>query len=378
MSTGSNGTKFSVARMLSVTKRVLKQIIRDRRTFAMIIVMPLIIMLVFGIALSGEIKHLNVAVDNQDQGPLGSQILSALQADNRVDVHVVSYQKGVDRVENGEYFASILIPSTFTQNITLKFNPQNPNPDIPITMVLYVDATKPAIQGTVLASIRDAMANSLPDAGVSLDQHFAYTHKASSGLDVSIPAVAGFVLTFLILLLSLLTLVRERIGGTQFRLFTTPLTKIERLMGYAGALSFFGFIEVLAIMVISILVFGVEVAGSLTLLLVSLFFYALVHVLMAVFMSNFAENELQAMQMAPLIALPSMALSGMLVPISSLPYSAEILSYAIPLRYGITIFEGIMLKGFGFAELWTSYLALLGFILFFFALALLTVKDEME
>ncbi|MDP2900557.1 MAG: ABC transporter permease, partial [Candidatus Bathyarchaeota archaeon] len=126
---------------------------------------------------------------------------------------------------------------------------------------------------------------------------------------------------------------------------------------------------------IGVWVFHTEVRGSLPLLFL---LAALTHVLLAVFLSNFSRNELQAVQMAPLISLPSMALSGMLVPVNSLPDFVQPLARLVPLYYGNRIFEGLMLKGYGVQELATDILVVAGMAVLFLALALMTVKDRID
>ena len=246
------------------------------------------------------------------------------------------------------------------------------------SILIYVDATKPVIRINILSTLQDALTEALGDQGVKISETIAYEGSEQTGLDVAIPAVMAFVLTFLVMLISLITMVRETTTGTQNRLYTTPLTKTERLLGFVLALAFFGFIEVVAILAISIFLFGATVQGNIILLLISAIFYALVNVLLSVFLSNFAENELQAVQMAPLVSLPSLALSGMLVPISTLPENVRLFAYIIPMKYAVDIFEGIMLKGFGFAELWLEYLILVIFLLGLLGLSMITVKDHLD
>lgn len=132
------------------------------------------------------------------------------------------------------------------------------------------------------------------------------------------------------------------------------------------------------ILVVGIGIFGAVVKGSMSVLLFAAVLYALTHVLMAVFLSNFAKNELQAVQMAPLIALPSLALSGMLVPVNSLPDYIQPIAKLFPLYYGNQMFEGIMLKGYGILELAPDFLIIGGVALLFFVLSLATVKDRID
>jgi len=374
--------RISLFRILSVSRRVLKQITRDRRTFAMMIVMPLIIMFIFGVALSGEVKHTPILIDNQDKTvstPFGDvqaakSIIGNLSLDDRVSITKGNYQQGVDGVEASNYTASILFPANFSQSIINATQ----NPDQVIRIIIYLDATKPQIRLTIMTALQDAIKNALNLKGINIETHFAYGGVEFSGLETGTPGVMGFVLTFLALLLSLLILIREQVEGTQIRLFATPLTARERLLGYMISLTIFALLMAFSILAISILVFQVPVEGSLLLLIAMAILFAIVNVSMAVLLANFVNNELQAVQMAPLTALPSMALSGMLVPVSTLPAFIQPLSKVIPLTYAIKIFEGIMLKGYGVSDLLFEISVLVGIALGFTIIAILTVSDKQE
>ena len=118
--------------------------------------------------------------------------------------------------------------------------------------------------------------------------------------------------------------------------------------------------------------------GNVFLLIFAALLFGIAHIFLAVFLSNFAQNELQAIQFAPLTAIPSMALGGMIIPIVSLPAWLQPVSYIVPLTYGINLFEGIMLKGWGFKELWIDFTVVAGMCLLFFVLAVITVRNRMR
>ncbi len=378
---------FSFTRTIVVAKRVLQQIRRDRRTLGMMMVMPAVIMLIFGFSLSGEVKNIPILVDNHDTGytarpapnitiniTAGSRIASALQSDARVKYTVGSFDQGRAGVDNGTYFAAIRIPANFSETIISRQLGQNKTAEIQI----YIDATKPAIRGSIQGALQSALQSVQGGSAFKLNEETAFGGAQYSGLDVSIPSVMGFVLTFLVLLISLITLLRETISGTLQRLYATPLTALERLVGYAIALLFLSMMIAGIILGIGITAFGAVVRGNLSLLVFAAVLYALTHVLIAVFLSNFAKNELQAVQMGPLIALPSLALSGMLVPVNSLPEFVQPFARLVPLYYGNRLFEGIMLKGYGLTELAQDFVAVGGIALIFLLLALATVKDRIS
>ncbi len=352
----------------------------------MMIAMPAVIMLIFGSALGGQVSNASILVDNQDAGynagamlggaPIhaGSQLVSSLQADSTVKVALGSFQSGKAGVDSGTYFAAILIPSNFSQTMFQKASGGNATPSLQV----YLDGTKPSIDAGIVGALQSSIQKATGAKGLAIVQQYAFGGVKFSGLDVSLPSVIAFVLTFLVLLISLITISRERTSGTLPRLYTTPLTAIERLLGYTMALLLLAVMMVVVVFIVGVGLFGVVVRGNVGLLFGAAVLYALAHVLLAVFLSNFAKNELQAVQLAPLIALPSMAVSGMLVPVTSLPTWIQPLANYVPLYYGNRLFEGIMLKGYGVGGLATEFLVVVGICILFFLLALSTVKDRMD
>jgi ABC-2 type transport system permease protein len=381
----SKPKRFSPNRVMAVTWRVLKQIFRDRRTLGLMIIMPAVIMLIFGFALGGEVKNAPILVNNQDTGynvttgqssttsfHFGDNITSSLLNDDTVKITFGNFKSGETGVKNGTYYAAIMLPSNFSESLFLKNSGQNVSTSIQI----FIDGTKPTIEAGILLALQRALQDSFGNGGVVLDKQFAFGGVEYSGLDVSIPSVMAFVLTFLVLLISLIIVARETTSGILPRLYTTPLSALERLLGYSIALLLLGFLMVGVILVIGVGVFGVVVQGSIVLLFFGAVLYALAHIFLAVFLSNFARNELQAVQLAPLIALPSMALSGMLIPVSSFPGWVQTIAKFVPMYYGNRLFEGIMLKGYGIGTLVPEFLIIGAIATLFFVLAAVTVKDK--
>jgi len=379
-------TRFSLRRSTAVAGRVLAQIRRDRRTLGMLVAMPAIVMLIFGFALGGQATNVPILVDNQDAGyaaaigvtgvslHAGSQVLASLQANSIVSVTTGSFASGKTSVDSGTYFAAILIPSNFSQTILTRAQGRN----VTASIQVYIDGTKPSIAAGVLGALQGSVQNASGIKGFNLVQKYAYGGVKLSGLDVSIPTVTAFVLTFLLLLISLLTVARETTSGTLPRLYTTPLTALERLLGYTLSLLVVSIMMVVVVFAVGVGLFGAVVRGNAALLITAAVLYAVVQVLLAVFLSNFARSEFQAVQLAPLIAFPSMALSGMLVPIYSLPGWIQPLSRLIPMYYANQLFEGIMLKGYSAGALAFDFAVLIVMAGLFLVLAMSTVKDRID
>ncbi|MHA1205755.1 MAG: ABC transporter permease [Candidatus Heimdallarchaeaceae archaeon] len=373
---------FSWKRVLAVTTRILNSFKRDPRTIGLLIVVPSIIMIVFGLAFSGEVKDVPIIIDNQDEGfdigpislDIGTNITNFLINDTRLDVDLGSYEDNIQQVEEGKYISAILIPSNFSEGIyrlSMGYNTV-------IEIIVYIDATEPNVRASVLNSLYDALAEIRGSQGIQINQIIAHGGSEYTGLEVGMSASMAYVLSFLLLLISLVTLIREKISGTELRLYSTPLTATERMLGYVFGLTIIGLLMIFAIMIFGIFVFGIEVRGSILLLFTSFILFGMVHIFLALFFSNYAENEFQAIQFTPIIVIPGMAVSGMLIPIYSLPDWLEPLSFVFPLTYGVNIIKGIMLKGWGFKELWLDFVILTGMIIIFFVLALITVKDRMS
>ncbi len=381
----SKTENFSPSRVIAVTWRVLTQISRDRRTIALMIFIPAIIMLIFGFVLGGQAKNLPVIVDNQDAGytvhvgqnstsfNFGNKVLSSLQLDDRVKLSQGSFDSGKTGVDNGTYYAAITFPANFSKVLILRNAGQSIN--APVT--IYIDGTNPTIEATVLAALQSSLQNTFGSGGVVLNEQFAFGGTQFSSLDISIPAVISLVLTQTVLLISLIVIVRETTSGVLSRLYATPLSAFERLLGYSIALLILGMAMTGIVLFIGLGIFGAIVQGSFALLFLGAVLYALLNIFLAVFLSNFAKNELQAVQMVPLITLTSMALSGMLIPVDSFPGWVQTVARFVPMYYANRLFEGIMLKGYGIGNLAQQFIILSGIAALFFVLAVMTVKDKM-
>ena len=381
----SKTKNFSPSRVIAVVWRILTQISRDRRTIALMIFIPAIIMLIFGFVLGGQAKNLPVIVDNQDAGytvhvgqnstsfNFGNEVLSSLQSDDRVKLSQGSFDSGKTGVDNGTYYAAITFPANFSEVLVLRSAGQSIN--APVT--IYIDGTNPTIEATVLAALQSSLQNTFGSGGVVLNEQFAFRGIQFSSLDISIPAVISLVLTQTVLLISLIVIVRETTSGVLSRLYATPLSAFERLLGYSIALLVLGMAMTGVVLFIGLGIFGAVVQGSFALLFLGAVLYASLNIFLAVFLSNFARNELQAVQMVPLITLTSMALSGMLIPVDSFPSWVQSVARFVPMYYANRVFEGIMLKGYGIGNLAQQFTILGGIAALFFVLAVMTVKDKM-
>ncbi|MHA2270509.1 MAG: ABC transporter permease [Candidatus Hodarchaeales archaeon] len=394
---------MAIPRVLVVAGRSLRQVVRDRRTLVMILAVPIVVMLIFGFAIGGEVEDAPVAVIIEDEPvivdtefgsisiSIAAYFLDELKGDSRLDVSESDdFAKAKENVDKGELNGAIYFPKNFTKS--MMSNATKPNATISGGNIeLYIDSTIPQTQAAILSALQDSQLQALERLSaqapgqlpfdsdkLQVESEFANNGKDFSGLDVAVPAVIAFVINFIILLLTTLIFVRERSYGTRERLMITPLRPQEHVGGYILTGIMLAIAESMVILVISIGFFGAQVRGNILLLFVGILLYGTTFVCLGAFLSNFARNELQAVQMGPLVALPSMALSGFLVPIQTLPNLMQHLSNIVPLTYGIIVFKGIMLKGHGLEELWFEFGVISLFCVAALALALLTVREYNE
>ena len=393
-----------------LANRVLKQLVRDRRTIGMIVIIPILITLIFGYAIGGTVEHVPVAIVMDDKGTnvnivipnplnpstnitirylnLGQMINDSLSTDSRVSLqNVSSYQKAIKGVDNSDYTMAIYFSQNFTSNlVTPLLNPlQNTTNSLP-EIDIYVDATEPSLVASVVAALQDAInkttaffASSTGHSfGIKISENYANGIKNVSTLDVAIPGVIALILNFLVLLFSTLLLVRENTYRTRGRLLASPIRPREIIMGYSIALSILALFMSLSVMIIAVFIFNVTVHGNLIELFICILIFGLSFVFLGVFLSNFARNELQAVQMGPLIAFPSMALSGFLVPVKILPNFLQPFSNIVPMTYGIRLFRGIMLKGYSITDMLPDFIIIVAITVLFLILALISIKPTTE
>ena len=387
---------------LLLGQRVLKQLIRDRRTIVMITVMPILITLIFGYSIGGTVENVPVLIIMDDTGVsgnipftntnlsynLGNDIYSFMSKDSRVHLeNATSYSTASKQIDNSEYTLVIYIPANFSTDVLGPLiNPLQSNDSSKPQINIYVDATEPALVTSVVASLQEALNQTMNilaqdtgrNFGINIAQDYANGIKDVNSLDVAIPGVIALILNFLVLLFSTLLLVRENTYQTKARLLASPIKPREIIMGYSLALGILALAMSLSVMVISVLIFNVTVKGNIFELFLCILIFGLSFVFLGVFLSNFARNELQAVQMGPLIAFPSMAVSGFLVPVKILPGFLQPFSQIVPMTYGIKLFRGIMLKGYTIADMFPDFAVICFIALFFLFLALISIKPTAD
>jgi len=349
--------QVSLSRIGVVALRVVRQLKRDRRTIGLIAFAPIVLMVLFGYALSGEMS--GVALGLVDEG--GHPALR-------------SHLEGIEDFEilrlGSESDAELLV-SQGRLNGAVVLQPEE--------VRVLLDASSLQISQAILAAAQSGAqeeAASLQKPGVVITRYlFGYDLEM---MDTVGPAILGLVVFFFTFINAAISFIRERSQGTLEKFMVSPLSRVEIVLGYVLGFSLFTLLQSTTTLLVVTFGFKVPMRGNpLTALAVVLLLGAGALVLGS-FLSNFARSEFQVVQFIPLIITPQIVLCGVWWPMQSIPEFIRPISYMLPLTYAGDALRAVMLKGSSLTEiLFPDLLALTVFFLVFFAAATLMLKRQM-
>lgn len=345
------------------------QMKRDRFTFAMMVGLPIIQLLVFGFAINTDVKHLPTIVFDQSLQQESRDLLSAFEASGYFNIKYTAhnFQEVNDSVEQGKTKVGIIIPPDFTENI--KHGRSG-------TVQVIVDASDSMAASSAISTAQ--IIGQLKSQEILFQKVQGITGKQTSlPYDIRIrpwynpdfvsafymvPGILGIVLTMTMVMITSMAIVRERERGTLEQLIVTPMKSYELMLGKIIPYIFVGYAQVTLALIVGILVFDLPIRGSLALLygLTSLFIIASLS--LGVLISTITKTQMQAMQLSFFVFLPSILLSGFMFPREAMPTLFYAIGNMIPLTFYLEIMRGIVLKGIGVSFLWTQVLALIAFI----------------
>lgn len=329
---------FKWYRFFAVMRKEWQLIVGDRAILAMSVLIPLMQVVLFSYAVNTNPKHLPTALINMDQSETSRAYVSAIEQTGYFDFKpVINYQEAEKSLLKGRLQFIILIPPNLTKAIT-----SGKMPDI----VLEADATDPvATRGamTAMEGVHRMMFHQ-DVAKVSLVKHAKFNPQGISRYYI-VPGLIGVILLFTLCMLTAVSIVKERVMGSMEVLLITPIEPIELMAGKIIPYIFIGYVQVSVILLLAYFQLGVPFEGSPIVLLIACFPYIVANLLMGVFFSIVASNELQATIATTFFMLPSMLLSGFVFPFQGMPVWAKSIGWLLPLTHFSLICKGVMLKG---------------------------------
>ena len=349
------------------------QLKRDRVSLAMIAMMPLVQLMLFGYAINTTPRNLPTAVLLQEHSDLARSILAALENTRYFKVTKLPRSEAeVDQLlASGSVLFAIEIPANFERAVRRGDRP---------AMLVAADATDPVAAGTALGALGQVLQTALshdraiPDSMTlpfEIRTHARYNPAAVTQLNI-VPGLVGTILTMTMLIFTALSVTREIERGTMENLLSMPISPVEIMLGKIIPYVMVGFVQAFMIIAIGVFLFGVPIVGSLLMLALLSTLFITTNLSIGYTFSTVAQNQLQAMQMTLMFFLPNILLSGFMFPFAGMPGWAQWVGEALPLTHYLRIVRSIMLKGSSVGDLRYDAVAL--FVLMLIAMTIAVTR----
>jgi ABC-2 type transport system permease protein len=356
------------------------QLKRDRVSFAMIIMIPLVQLLLFGYAINTNPRDLPTAVLFQEHNDLTRSILAALQ--NTRYFKITEFPQNEVELDkllaSGKVLFAIEIPVNFERAVRRGEKP---------AMWVAADATDPVAAGSALGAlgitIQTALSHdrAVPDAKPQMPfeirSHARYNPAGETQLNI-VPGLVGTILTMTMLIFTALSVTREIERGTMETLLSMPITPVEIMLGKIVPYIVVGFVQASLIIGIGVGLFGVPIFGSLLVLAALSTLFIAANLSIGYTFSTVAQNQLQAMQMSLMFFLPNILLSGFMFPFAGMPVWAQWIGEALPLTHYLRIVRSIMLKGSSVSDLHYDAAAMFLLMLIAMAVAIMRFRRTLD
>ena len=374
---------FSLRRLMAIITKEAIQMRRDRITFAMMLGVPLMQLVLFGFAINNDPKGLPAALVTTSQDHYTRAMVSAMENTGyyRFD-HVVASAEEADRlIKSGAVSFVVTVPSDFARRVQRGDHPQ---------ILIEADATDPSVAsgaistlGTVAAQAllreqsAEAQAAEQSTAALNVVVHQLYNPEGITQYNI-VPGLLGVILQLTMVMMTSMALTRETERGTMENLLAMPASPLEIMLGKVLPFLVVGGVQVLVVLVAAKTLFGVPFVGSLWLLLVSILIFVLALVLLGYAFSTLARTQMQAMQLTFFFFLPSLLLSGFMFPFRGMPAWAQALGEVFPLTHFLRIIRAVMLKGADLQGVAAPLAALMAFVALYMVLALMRFRRTLD
>lgn len=386
----SSDDGLSLNRILAVLTKEFIQLTRDRLTYAMILVMPIVQLMLFGYAINNDPRNLPTAVLVQDHGPMARSTLSALANSGyfRIVGQANSPEELDQAIARGEVQFALTIPADFTRRVVRGDGAQ---------ILVEADASDPAATSGAIAALanlprtalsRDLVGAAALPSGALVDRdpfevviHRRYNPEAITAYNI-VPGLLGVILSMTLVMMTSLGVTREYERGTMEGLLATPAKPIEVMIGKLAPYVVVGLIQTVVILVLARALFAVPMVegggGGWGALALGVLLFIVGSLSLGFLISTVARTQLQAMQMSFFYIMPSILLSGFMFPFRGMPAWAQALGSVIPVTHFLRVIRGSLLKGLGVQDLWTSLLALCVFVLVIAAAAMSRYRRTLD
>ncbi|MBU0946485.1 MAG: ABC transporter permease [Proteobacteria bacterium] len=370
----TNSLQASATRTLAVCKKEILHLIRDRLTFGMVVMIPLIQLVLFGYTINTDVRDVPAAVADSLENSFSRQLVQDLQASQVLDFRSIvhSPQELEQLIASGAVSAGLYIPPDAENRYYLGDRPYAQilidGSDTVLAAAVTSLARFPFLPGGVIAN---------KSQGLGLSTRLLYNPEKRAAL-FTVPGLLGVILTMTMIMFTSIAIVRERERGNMELLIATPIKNIELMVGKISPYIAIGMVQVSIILFLGVLLFQIPVAGKLVPIFIACLIFILANLTLGLIISTLARNQLAAMQMFIFVFLPSMLLSGFMFPFVAMPKIAQQLAEVLPLTHFLRVIRGIILRNQPLSVVWEDLAFLLLFALFFLIIATFRFRKRLE
>ncbi|ENO1846613.1 ABC transporter permease [Vibrio vulnificus] len=360
-------------RMKAIMVKEFRQLSRDRITFGMVVMIPLIQLLLFGYAINTDIRGIPVAVVDQSESTAGRILTESVKVTQVISVtqRYATAEEAEQAIQDGIVRAALILPNDLTQRMAQGRPLGQWIVDGSDTMI------SAAILGLQTMPLTDFDFQIRPKPTQTFEVALYYNPSRRSAVNI-VPGLLGVILTMTMILFTSAAIVRERERGNLELLITTPVRSFELMVAKIVPYIFVGLIQVFIILGLGHVIFGVPINGSVAQILLGTLLFIAASLTLGLVISTIANTQLQAMQMTVFILLPSILLSGFMFPYEGMPVVAQWIAEVLPATHFMRMIRGIVLRGADLFDLWRDTLWMIGFTLLGLIIASTRFKKSLD
>jgi ABC-2 type transport system permease protein len=373
------------SRLISIIRKEFIQIFRDKRTLALILVIPIMQLFLLGYAATNDVRNVPLAVYDQSHSPEARALLDSYRAADyfKIAYSVGSEQELQDLIDRGDAKAGLIIPPDYSARLEAGS----------AQVAFILDGSDPTVASTALSAAQligqthatGILAEKVARSGQNLKLQPPVEVRTTVWYNPDlisayfmIPGVIGMILYAITAILTATAVVRERERGTIEQLIVTPIRSWELVLGKILPYTILGLFDTVEILLVGNWWFGVPIRGSMTLIILLSALFLLSGLGVGLFSSTIANTQQEAMLTVWMTLLPSIFLSGFFFPLDAMPKVLYYISYAMPLRYYLTIIRVLLLKGVGIEMIWNDVIALVIFGVVIMGAAALRFRKRLD
>ncbi|WP_305986265.1 ABC transporter permease [Roseibium sp. MMSF_3544] len=380
---------ISISRILAIFFKELAQLRRDRMTFGMVIMIPLIQLILFGYAINTNIRDIPVAVVDQSQTALSSILVDMVEATTVVTVteHLQSPEEAIEAIKAARVRAAFILPPDLSKRVAtspavgLGYPSSTDQENSRPVAQWIVDASDTMIASGIL-SLRNMPLSELnrqPPNRTTATFEVALFYNPEQRTAVNIvPGLVGIILTMTMIMFTSAAIVRESERGNMEMLINTPVKPIELMIGKIIPYIFIGLLQTVIILGLGHILFSVPFGSKSVDLFIGTLLFIGASLSLGLVLSTIAKSQLQATQMTVFVLLPSILLSGFMFPYEGMPVIAQYIAEAFPATHFMRMIRGFVLRDAGLIELYRDVLWMCGFFVLGMIVAALRFKKRLD